>query len=219
LRSAGSCVEANTASTAAIVLGDAGDAWLEAMGLPARLVSRRGRVVRLGGWPEPQQIPTLWEVLNLAKDHVQVYIEIKFSERDGVFGRYPNIAEAVVEAVRSAGMLAQVLIISFDWTILPIIKSLEPALQTGTIVSDDVWNPRAEHALQTLVDELASLRCNWINMDCDLFTNTMPGVAHNHGYKLGIWTVNSSDEMRRLATAGIDSITTDRPDLFYEVKL
>jgi thiamine biosynthesis lipoprotein ApbE len=50
---AGSCVEANTASTAAIVLGDAGDAWLEAMGLPARLVGRHGAVVRLGGWPEP----------------------------------------------------------------------------------------------------------------------------------------------------------------------
>ena len=173
----------------------------------------------LGGWPEPQQIPTLREVLDLAKDHVQVYIEIKSSERDGVFGRYPNIAEAVVEEVRFAGMLDQVLIISFDWTILPIIKSLEPALQTGAIVSDDVWNPRAEHALQTLVDDLASFRCNWINMDCNLFTDTMPGVAHNPGYKLGVWTVNSSDEMRRFAAAGIDSITTDRPDLFSEVKL
>jgi glycerophosphoryl diester phosphodiesterase len=173
----------------------------------------------LGGWPEPQQIPTLREVLNLTKDHVQVYIEIKFSERDGVFGRYPNIAEAVVEEVRSADMLDQVLIISFDWTILPIIKSLEPALQTGAIVSDDVWNPRSEHALQTLVDDLASLQCNWINMDCDLFTDTMPGVAHNHGYKLGVWTVNSSDEMRRFAAARIDSITTDRPDLFSEIKL
>jgi thiamine biosynthesis lipoprotein len=49
---AGSCVEANTASTAAIVLGAAGAAWLEAMALPARLVDRKGRVVRLAGWPE-----------------------------------------------------------------------------------------------------------------------------------------------------------------------
>jgi len=172
-----------------------------------------------GGWPEPQRIPTLREVLNLAKDHVQVCIEIKFSERDGVYGRYPSIAEAVVEAVRSAAMLDQVLIISFDWTILPVIKSLEPALQTGAIVSDDVWNPRAEDALQTLVDDLASLRCDWINIDYHLLTDTMPGVARSHGYKLGVWTVNSSDEMRRFAAAGIDSITTDRPDLFSEIKL
>src|SRR5438270_6599949 len=30
-----------------------------------------------GGWPEPQHIPTLREVLDLVKGHAQVYIEIK----------------------------------------------------------------------------------------------------------------------------------------------
>src|SRR6266705_2133153 len=65
-----------------------------------------------GGWPEPQQIPTLREVLDLARGHAQVYIEIKASKRDGVQGRYPHIAETVVDEVRSAGMLDQVLIIS-----------------------------------------------------------------------------------------------------------
>lgn len=172
-----------------------------------------------GGWPEPQQIPTLREVLNLAKDHVQVYIEIKFSERDGVYGRYPGIAEAVVEEVRAARMLDQVLIISFDWTILPIVKALAPELQTGAIVSDDVWNPRAEHALPTLVDQVLFLGCNWINMDCDLFTHDMPEVVHEHGLEIGVWTVNSGQEMRRFAAAGVDSITSDHPDLFAQLPL
>src|SRR5438128_9003260 len=67
-----------------------------------------------GGWPEPQQIPALREVLDLAKGKVQVYIEIKPSKRDGMLGRYPHIAESVIEQVRSVGMLDQVLIISFD---------------------------------------------------------------------------------------------------------
>ena len=173
----------------------------------------------LGGWPEPQQIPALREVLDLARGHVQVYIEIKFGERDGMYGRYPNIAEAVVDEVRSTGMLNQVLIISFDWMILPIIKSLESTLQTGAIISTEVWNPRAKHALQTLVDHIASLGCNWINMDCDLFTNDMPAVAHKHGFKLGVWTANSIDEICRFAAAGVDSITTDRPDLFSALKM
>jgi thiamine biosynthesis lipoprotein len=47
-----SCVAANTASTAAIVLGDDAPRWLAARGLPARLVALDGRVVRVGGWPE-----------------------------------------------------------------------------------------------------------------------------------------------------------------------
>jgi FAD:protein FMN transferase len=46
-----SCVAANTASTAAIVLGERAPQWLAARALPARLVAHDGSVVRVGGWP------------------------------------------------------------------------------------------------------------------------------------------------------------------------
>lgn len=46
------CVDANTATTAAIVFGDRAVVWLRALGLPARLVRAEGSVVRLAGWPE-----------------------------------------------------------------------------------------------------------------------------------------------------------------------
>jgi thiamine biosynthesis lipoprotein len=48
---AGSCVDANTASTAAIVLGGRAPAWLEDQWLPARLVGSDARVRYIGGWP------------------------------------------------------------------------------------------------------------------------------------------------------------------------
>lgn len=44
------CVDANAAATAAIVRGDGADAWLDGLGLPARLVGHDGRVVTVGGW-------------------------------------------------------------------------------------------------------------------------------------------------------------------------
>ena len=50
---ADTCVDANIASTAAIVRGAAAPGWLEKLGLPARLVSVDGEVVRLAGWPAP----------------------------------------------------------------------------------------------------------------------------------------------------------------------
>jgi len=156
----------------------------------------------------------LREVLDLAKGHVQVYIEIKPSKRNGTYGDYPNSAETVSEEVRHAGMLDQALIISFDWSVLPLIKSLEPGLQTGAIVSKDVWDARARDAFDTLIGQVTALGCNWINMKCNLFTPAMPAVAHNHGFKFGIWTVNTLDAMRRYAAAGVDSLTSDRPDLF-----
>jgi thiamine biosynthesis lipoprotein len=48
---AGSCLDANIASCAAIVMGDGAAEWLEGRGLPARLVDRRGVVTTVGGWP------------------------------------------------------------------------------------------------------------------------------------------------------------------------
>jgi thiamine biosynthesis lipoprotein len=51
---AGDCVVANTASTAAIVLGPRAVSWLEATGLPCRLVGVDGDVVRVGAWPAPE---------------------------------------------------------------------------------------------------------------------------------------------------------------------
>ncbi len=49
---AGTCEEANGASTAAIVLGEAAVDWLVAAGMPARLVHRDGSIVRVAGWPD-----------------------------------------------------------------------------------------------------------------------------------------------------------------------
>jgi thiamine biosynthesis lipoprotein len=48
---AASCVDANTASTAAIILGHEAPRWLEQHGLAARLVDNLGSVTTLGGWP------------------------------------------------------------------------------------------------------------------------------------------------------------------------
>jgi thiamine biosynthesis lipoprotein len=52
---AATCVEANTASTASLVLGDEAPAWLTRLGLPARLVALDGAVTALCGWPEDDE--------------------------------------------------------------------------------------------------------------------------------------------------------------------
>lgn len=48
---AGSCLDADIASTATMALGERGPAWLAGTRLPARLVDHDDRVVVLGGWP------------------------------------------------------------------------------------------------------------------------------------------------------------------------
>jgi thiamine biosynthesis lipoprotein len=50
---AGTCADANIASTAAIVRGDRARGWLQAQRLPARLVDHRGDATAVAGWPAP----------------------------------------------------------------------------------------------------------------------------------------------------------------------
>ncbi len=49
---AGSCVDANIASCAAIIMGPAAPGWLADRQLPARLVAPGGRVTTVAGWPD-----------------------------------------------------------------------------------------------------------------------------------------------------------------------
>jgi len=50
---AASCLDANIATTAALILGPAAPQWLAEHGFPARLVRADGTIVTVGGWPEP----------------------------------------------------------------------------------------------------------------------------------------------------------------------
>jgi thiamine biosynthesis lipoprotein len=45
------CVDANTASTASIILGSGAPDWLARHGFAARLVGHDGDVLRIGEWP------------------------------------------------------------------------------------------------------------------------------------------------------------------------
>ena len=82
------------------------------------------------------------------------------------------------------------------------------------LVSRQVWNPRASDGMQLLFEKAEEYGCEWINMDYKLFATEMPQTIHNHGLKLGLWTVNAEEDMLRFAAAGVDSLTSDRPDLF-----
>ena len=49
---AGTCADANAASTAAVIRGHRALGWLAQLGLPARLVDATGVVFTVAGWPD-----------------------------------------------------------------------------------------------------------------------------------------------------------------------
>jgi thiamine biosynthesis lipoprotein len=48
---AASCLDANIASTAALIRGTRAEPWLSSLALPSRLVTTEGTVIHLAGWP------------------------------------------------------------------------------------------------------------------------------------------------------------------------
>jgi thiamine biosynthesis lipoprotein len=56
---AATCVDANTAATAALLRSEAAPDWLAGLGLPARLVRQDGTVRTAGGWPEERAEETV----------------------------------------------------------------------------------------------------------------------------------------------------------------
>ncbi len=53
---AADCVDANTAATVAVILGEDAVEWLQRRGLAARLVGRDGSVTYVGGWPVQSRV-------------------------------------------------------------------------------------------------------------------------------------------------------------------
>jgi thiamine biosynthesis lipoprotein len=58
---AASCLDANIASTAAMIRGQPAVGWLESLGLPSRLVGVDGAVRHLAGWPAAGDDLPSWE--------------------------------------------------------------------------------------------------------------------------------------------------------------
>lgn len=166
-----------------------------------------------GGWSQPEYISTLEEVLTFLKGRTEIYIELKASHYNGRYGRYPHIAETTVNTLQKLDMLDQVLIISFDWQLLGEVKALEPTLPTGGIVAREWWYTHL-HPMETVCEQFKALGCSWINMDYRLCSPEVIAYMHKYGLKVGVWTVNTLEELQSLAVAGVDSLTTDRPDYF-----
>ena len=140
-----------------------------------------------------QSVPTLAEVLDfLADEDVGLRIELK--ER-GVGGR-------VIEAVTERGLEARTTITSFDFEALEEVA--------GGPVRVGVIAPEPTDEVLEVVDRLgaAALFVSVDAVDADAVE-----AAASRAIELGVWTVNDEAGVDRAVSVGVDSITTDRPDM------
>jgi len=152
-----------------------------------------------------QRLLTLDEVLDWAKQRGTILdIEIKNAP---VF--YAGIETKVVEAIHAAGMLDQVIVISFDHAAVARVKQLEPRVATGVLYAcrptdGGVALARAAHADAVLP--------HWAYV-----TAEDVATAHAAGLSVAPWASSEPKVLEHLVQCGVDAIGTNHPDVLKQV--
>ena len=151
------------------------------------------------------RIPALAEVrdaVRAAPNPFLLFVELK-SDASGDSADSLALADAALAVMQHD--LARTIFVGFDWRGLLRVKAQAPEAL--------VWftTDRLQGDLRPIIEGIAASGASgWFPH----FANATPeAVAHarSKGLKVGAWTVNDPDDMRRLM--GLDAICTDRPDL------
>jgi glycerophosphoryl diester phosphodiesterase len=146
-----------------------------------------------------EPIPTLQEVIRLAKGRMKLNIEVKISEKE------PGIAQKVVDIVHAENFGQDCIITSFDRETVEIFKAIAPELRTGYIFEK-------EYSADVFEGNWDALSCQHELVDAEFVRR-----AKEKGKKVYVWTLDEREEMLRLIGLGVDGIITDKPDLLKSV--
>ena len=154
-----------------------------------------------GSWKDPkfagERIPSLDDVLAIAKGKVGVAIEIKNLPLP-----YQGIEEAVVGAVRNAGMVNEVVVISFDHRSVKRVADLEPEILTGVLEAS-----RPVDVLRVMDDAEADVFCpHWAAIEPETAAE-----LHDAGKLIGVWTVDDPFSLAWSKALPANAIYTNKP--------
>ena len=143
------------------------------------------RAIPLGGRATPEFrneiTPTLDALLVETKGRIKVNIELKY------YGNHqPGLARKVVEAVRTRGMLDQVVIQCLEYEPLLEVRRLAPEVPGGYLLSFNAREP-------------SRLKVDFLSVEQKRLDRAFIQQAHRRGQQVYAWTVNTAEDMRRLA--------------------
>ena len=152
-----------------------------------------------------ERIPTLSEVLAIVPDGKRLFIEIKCGAEV-----IPALAAAVEEAKKKPEQTA---LIAFNLETLRQAKAKLPKLQAYWLASAKE-DPKTKQppAVEDLLRKAKDAGVDGLDLDAKFpFDAAFVEKIHAAGLKCLAWTVNDPETAKRLAAAGVEGITTDRP--------
>ncbi len=129
---------------------------------------------------------------------------------DGFDGTNPGVLERrVVEVVTQAGVVDRTIVRSFDHRCVRAIRQLEPGLTTAVLIAGTA----PIHPAALVRDADAQIYCP------EFLYLRQEDVAecHAEGVRVVPWTVNETEDVKRLQEWNVDGMTTDYPDRLRNV--
>ena len=154
------------------------------------------------------RIPRLEEVFQRYGPGIRYVVEVKTSAQT----QLGLMARRVGSLAGEYGLRARCLVASFDAEFLKKMREIDPELATSFLFDRPVALPEPGRATPQFppVDAIGPRR--------DLFTPSLQAQAGAAGLTVHPWTVDESEEIRRLIHAGVASVTTNAPDLAVRVR-
>jgi len=185
---------------------------------PARkipsLTWRETQVLDVGNWKSPrfkgERIPTLESILATIPPGKRAVLEIKCG---------PEIVPELERVIRTSGRTPeQLAIISFNFDTLVESKKIFPAVPHLFLhdYKQDTTTGRFPE-LKSLIARTRAAQLDGLNLQFRWpITKEFVSEVKAAGLKMFVWTVNDPAVAKGLVDAGVDGITTDRPQWLRE---
>ena len=151
------------------------------------------------------RVPSFADVLARYRD-LRLIVELKVNR--------PELAVAVVDAVRRADAVDRVCFGAFGRRVLQTVRALEPEVATSAAREEVRW------ALYRTWVRWPVRRVAYDGYQVPEWSGRTRVVsprfvdaAHAAGLAVQVWTVDREDDARRLLAWGVDALITDRPDI------
>ena len=170
-----------------------------------------------GSWFRPgnfqgEHIPRLIDVAAILDSTTKILLEIKEGSRV-----YPDIERHVVECLLTSRLEHRVIIKSFEDDVLAAVRRLRPSLPLLKVYVCQlpivrIVVGRGFRFGSVLKDSVEYLQPHWLGL-----TNQFVDAAHDKGFKVFVWNVNTEARMEKMIGIGVDGIETDDPLLLRKL--
>jgi glycerophosphoryl diester phosphodiesterase len=145
-----------------------------------------------------EPIPTLEEVLHVARNKIVLNVELKFNGYDVALPR--RVVDILVDERVGQGAVVS----SLDYRALLEVRQLAPEIEVGFIVA-------------SAITDITTLDVDFLAVSTSIATREFVRATQRDGKDVHVWTVNDRAGMLRMIELGVDNIMTDYPAMLREV--